>query len=39
MAQEVSEFTRNQVMMQSGVAMLGQANQVSKNVLSLIQNA
>ena len=39
MAHEVSEFTRNQVMMQSGIAMLGQANQVSRNVLSLIQNA
>jgi len=38
MAAEVSEFTRNQVMMQSGIAMLGHANQVSKNVLSLIQN-
>lgn len=39
MAAEVSEFTRNQVMMQAGIAMLGQANQVPKNVLSLIQNA
>jgi flagellin len=38
MAAEVSEFTRNQVIMQSGLAMLGQANQVSRNVLGLIQN-
>jgi flagellin len=39
MAAEVSEFTRNQVMMSSGIAMLGQANQVSKNVLTLIERA
>jgi len=38
MAAEMSEFTRNQVIMQSGTAMLGQANQLSQNVLSLIRN-
>lgn len=37
MAEEVSEFTRNQVMMQSGIAMLSQANQIPRNVMSLIQ--
>ena len=36
MAQEVSEYTRNQVMMQSGIAMLSQANQTPQNVMSLI---
>jgi len=39
MAEEVSQFTRNQVIMQSGMAMLGHANQISKNVLGLIQNS
>jgi flagellin len=39
MAAEVSEFTRNKIIMASGLAMLGQANQLSNNVLSLIQNA
>ena len=38
MAAETSDFVRNQVLMQSGLAMLGQANQLSKNVLSLIQS-
>lgn len=37
MAMEVSEFTRNQIIMQSATAMLSQANQVPRNVLSLIQ--
>jgi flagellin len=37
MAVEVSTLTRNQVIMQSGMAMLSQANQSSKNVLSLLQ--
>ncbi|MDH5750897.1 MAG: flagellin [Deltaproteobacteria bacterium] len=36
MAEEISEFTRNQIMMQSGIAMLGQANQVPQNVMTLI---
>jgi flagellin len=39
MAHETSELVRNQVIMQSGMAMLGQANQLSQNVLSLIRNA
>lgn len=38
MAEEVSNYTRDQVMMSSGIAMLGQANQVTRNVLSLVQN-
>ncbi len=37
MAAEASEFVRNQVILQSGMAMLGQANQLSQNVLGLIQ--
>ena len=37
MAVEVSELTRNQVILQSGMAMLGQANQSSRNVLNLLQ--
>jgi flagellin len=37
MAVEVSTLTRNQVIMQSGMAMLSQANQSSKNVLNLLQ--
>ncbi len=36
MAVEMSELTRNQIVLQSGIAMLGQANQSSKNVLNLI---
>jgi flagellin len=36
MAVEMSELTRNQIVMQSAMAMLGQANQSSRNVLSLI---
>lgn len=39
MAAETSELVRNQVIMQSGMAMLGQANQLSQNVLGLIRNA
>jgi flagellin len=37
MAEEISGYTRNQIIMQSATAMLGQANQVSRNVLSLIE--
>ena len=37
MAEEVSNLTRNQIIMQSGMAMLSQANQTSRNVLSLLQ--
>jgi flagellin len=37
MAEEISEFTRNEVILQSATAMLGQANQVPRNILSLLQ--
>jgi len=36
MAREMSEFTKQQILLSSGVAMLGQANQTPKSVLSLI---
>ncbi|MGK0289610.1 MAG: flagellin [bacterium] len=36
MAAEMSEFTRNQIMMKSSTAMLSQANQTANNVLSLL---
>jgi flagellin len=36
MAQEVTEFTRNSIMVQSATAMLAQANQVPKTVLALL---
>ncbi|MGM0607900.1 MAG: flagellin [Candidatus Muiribacteriota bacterium] len=36
MAKEMSDFTRNQILTQSGTAMLAQANQKPQNVLSLI---
>ena len=36
MANEIVEFTKNQILSQSGVAMLAQANAQSQNVLSLI---
>ncbi len=35
-AQEMMEFTRNQVLMQAGTAMLAQANQKPQNVLQLL---
>ncbi len=35
MAGEMSEFTRNQILVQAGVAMLAQANQIPQVVLSL----
>ena len=35
MAKEISEFTKNQILLQAGVAMLAQANQVPQVVLSL----
>ena len=35
MAREMSEFTKNQILMQAGTAMLAQANQVPQVVLSL----
>ncbi len=37
MAEEVSEFTRNKVILQSGLSMLTQANQTTQNVLGLLQ--
>ncbi|MDJ0962023.1 MAG: flagellin [Acidimicrobiia bacterium] len=37
MAEEMVKFTRNQIMVQAGTAMLAQANQVPATVLSLLQ--
>jgi flagellin len=37
MAAESTQFTRFQIMQQAGTSMLAQANQVSQNVLSLLQ--
>ena len=37
MAMEMSNFTKDQILMQAGVAMLAQANQVPQVVLSLFQ--
>ena len=36
MAKEMSEFTKQQILIASGTAMLGQANQTPKSVLSLL---
>ena len=36
MAKEITNFTRNSIMMQSSVAMLAQANQVPQTVLALL---
>jgi flagellin len=36
MAQEVAEYTRNAIMVQSSTAMLGQAIQTPKSVLTLL---
>jgi flagellin len=36
-ALEVSQFTRNQILVQAGTAMLAQANTVTQNVLSLLR--
>jgi flagellin len=36
MAKEITEFTRNSIMMQSATAMLAQANQTPQTVLSLL---
>ncbi len=35
MAMEMSEFTKNQILVQAGTAMLAQANQIPQVVLSL----
>ena len=37
MAQEMTNFTRNQILSQAGTAMLSQANSVPQGVLSLLQ--
>ena len=37
MALEMASFTRNQIMLQAGTAMLAQANAVPQNVLSLLR--
>lgn len=37
MAAEMAEFTKSQVLVQAGTAMLAQANQASQNVLSLFR--
>ncbi|MCP3996106.1 MAG: flagellin, partial [bacterium] len=37
MAAEMVSFTRHQIMVQAGTAMLAQANQVPSTVLSLLQ--
>jgi flagellin len=37
MAQEMISFTKNQILQQSGTAMLAQANQAPQNILSLLR--
>ncbi|MGB8650645.1 MAG: flagellin, partial [Mycobacteriales bacterium] len=37
MAQEMTSFSRNQIINQAGTAMLAQANQSSQSVLSLLK--
>src|SRR5262249_15224883 len=37
MAEEITEFTRNNIIEQSAVAMLAQANQLPNHVLSLLK--
>ena len=37
MALEMTQFTRHQVLLQAGTAMLGQANQLPQSVLRLLQ--
>jgi flagellin len=37
MAEEMVSFTRHQIMVQAGIAMLAQANQVPSTVLALLQ--
>ena len=39
MAAEMSDFTKNQIMVASGTAMAAQANQIPKSVLQLISKA
>jgi flagellin len=37
MAKEITEFTKDNVLMQASQSMLAQANQSSSNILSLLQ--
>ena len=37
MAYEVTQFTKNQILQQSGIAMLAQANSAPQQILSLLQ--
>jgi len=37
MAREMSKFTRDQILVQTGTAMLAQANQIPTSVLKLLQ--
>ena len=37
MASEMTNFTKNQILVQAGTAMLAQANQVPQSVLSLLK--
>ena len=37
MAEEMSEYARNQILDQSSTAMLAQANQIKQTVLSLLK--
>jgi flagellin len=37
MAAEMTTFTKNQIMLQAGTAMLAQANQAPQQILSLFQ--
>ncbi|HEX2999593.1 MAG TPA: flagellin, partial [Armatimonadota bacterium] len=37
MASEMTTFTRNQIMVQAGTAMLAQANQLPQQLLRLLQ--
>ena len=37
MASEMVTFTKHQILLQAGTAMLGQANQIPQSVLRLIQ--
>jgi flagellin len=37
MAQEMMNFTKNQILSQAGTAMLAQANQIPQGVLSLLR--
>ncbi len=38
MAAEMSDFTKNQILLSTGIAMLAQANQIPKTVLQLLGN-